>query len=150
MLQTRIRVFSTTPESLEGRQEVLRGKLIAPAGTQHVPHDVSWFWNVLLMLGPVVCFPDCSCPPLGVLKGDDWTDSHMSPVRSRDNQRLINGPMKEELGCKHIMVQRGFLKAEGWSQTHTHHHHPSLTPKRQKGTTQCPTNRTGSHIMEGS
>lgn len=111
---------------------MLRGKLIAPAGTQHVPHDVSCFWNVLLTLGPVVCFSDCSCPLLGVLKGNDWTDSHIRPVRSRDEQRLINGPIKEELGCKHVMTQRGFLKAEWWSQIHTHHHHPSLTPKGKK------------------
>lgn len=33
---------------------MLRGKLTAPAGTQHMPHDVGWFWNVLLTLGPAV------------------------------------------------------------------------------------------------
>ena len=73
---------------------MLRGKLIAPAGIQHVPHDVGCFWNVLLTLGPVVYFSGCSCPLLGVLKGNHWTDSHIRPVRSRDEQHLINGPIK--------------------------------------------------------
>lgn len=54
MLQTRRRVSSASPESLGGRQEVRRGKLTASAGTQHMPHDVGWFWNVLPTLGPAV------------------------------------------------------------------------------------------------